>query len=66
MAGKMQAADLAGQLAGGKPLAFQLRPDGSMVVIGADGRKQTFTPAEVRTAQKKAEPTTDGKGEVAI
>lgn len=66
MAGKMKAADLAAQFVGGTPLAFQLRSDGSMVVIGSDGRKQTFTAAEVRAAQRKAEKMTDGKGEVAI
>ena len=37
-----EAASLAARLMGAEPLAAGWRPDGSLVVIGADGRKGVF------------------------
>lgn len=39
-------------LIGGKPLATHQRPDRTLVVIGPDGKKRTFTAKEVGQARK--------------
>ncbi len=41
----------AARLVGGKPKAHKLLPDGSLVVIGPDGRKVCFSADEVRTVR---------------
>lgn len=48
---------VAAYLVGGNPLALVQRMNGTLVVIGPDGRKLAFTAAEVRKArnQMKAE-----------
>jgi hypothetical protein len=52
MAGKAsdKGKSIAVKLVGGKPLACKLREDGSLVVIGPDGRKAKFTAEQVRAA----------------
>jgi len=52
MAGKGNAkqSSIAAKLVGGKPLAYKLREDGSLVVIGPDGCKLQFSAAQVRAA----------------
>jgi len=49
---------LAAKLVGGRPLDFHLRKDGSLVVIGPEGRKYRFTAAQVRAAQDADRQTT--------
>lgn len=39
------------KLIAGKPLAFRRREDGSLVVIGGDGRKFNFSSSEVAAAE---------------
>ena len=41
------------KLVGGKPMDYQQRPDGTLVVIGPEGRKREFTAEEVRQAGEK-------------
>ena len=44
---------LAAVLVGGTPMAFKAYSDGSMVVIGPDGKKFRYTPPEVDSAKTK-------------
>ena len=53
---------VAARLVGSKPLAYKLREDGVLVVIGEDGRKSTFTPDQVRAA-RKTEDSAETSGE---
>ena len=50
-------ATIARKLTGGKPLAYHLRADGTLVVIDTHGVKHRFTPSQVRkaAAETKAE-----------
>ncbi len=41
----------AAKLAGGKPIAYKLREDGSLAVIGPGGRKFCFSADEVLAAR---------------
>jgi hypothetical protein len=43
---------VAARLAGGKPMAYKLRQDGAMVIVGPQGRKSFFTPDEVQAARQ--------------
>lgn len=43
-------AKVAARLAGGEPLDWRQREDGSLVVIGPAGRKLVYSAAEVRKA----------------
>ncbi|QRN82160.1 hypothetical protein JR338_06840 [Chloroflexota bacterium] len=44
---------VAAALVGGTPLDYLQRVDGTLVVIGPEGRKVVFTAAEVRKAVEK-------------
>lgn len=44
---------VAAALVGGEPLDYAQRADGTLVVIGPEGRKVVFTAAEVRKAGEK-------------
>ncbi|MBG0770502.1 MAG: hypothetical protein H0S82_02280 [Anaerolineaceae bacterium] len=41
------------KLVGGEPLDYHQRPDGTLVVIGPEGRKWVFTAEELRKAGEK-------------
>jgi hypothetical protein len=43
---------VAARLVGGKPVAHKLREDGSLAVIGPDGRKFCFSADQVRAARE--------------
>ncbi len=48
---RMQIKTIARRLVKGKPLAYALREDGTLVVIGPAGRKYLFDAEQVRAAQ---------------
>ncbi len=43
------------RLVGGSPIAAHRRADGTLVVLDPQGRKLSFTPEEIRQAEKKDE-----------
>jgi hypothetical protein len=49
-------AAIAASFTGGKPLAFAVRPDGSLVVIAHTGQKFKFTKEEVETKAEELKP----------
>jgi len=61
---KLSIRAIAARLVGGKPLAYKLREDGSLAVIGPDGRKFCFTVDQVgaaRMPEGSAETKQDAK-----
>jgi hypothetical protein len=50
---KINYAELAADLVNGTPMAFKAYPDGSLVVIGPDGRKFCFSALQVEQAQAR-------------
>jgi hypothetical protein len=61
---KLSIRAVAAKLVGGKPLAHKLREDGSLAVIGPDGRKFRFTVDQVgaaRAPEGSAETKQDAK-----
>ena len=52
---------LAAALVGGTPMAFKAYPDGSLVVIGPDGKKSRFTQEAVEKAKAALKAASSSK-----
>lgn len=50
---KINHAELAADLVNGTPMAFKAYPEGSLVVIGPDGKKYCFSALQVEQAQAR-------------
>jgi len=52
---------VAARLVHGQPMSFALRKDGTLAIIGPDGRKSIFTADQVRAASRVAESSDSTK-----